>query len=569
MKLTTKQKVLITISLITSIISSYLLILAPDYLGRAVDLMIGVNNVDFDKVKIVLLTTSLIYIIYFTLNWIINYIAHYISINTVKDLRSQLEYTLNRNPLSYLDTHPHGAMMNLFSIDAEILTDGINQLLSQLFSGIFTVLFALYFMLKVNVVMTIFTILMVPLMYLTSSYIAKKSLIHFKGQQKLAANINAHINEALSNHELISNYNYQDESLKRFESIHEPYNEVGLKTQILGALVNPTVRVINNFSYALLGLIGALYAINGNLSIGEITSFITFSIIFSKPFNEFSAIISQIVNAKASFERIQKSINEPIELDDQVEVELENSNIIFNNVDFGYKKDNLIIKDLNLNIAPLSKVAIVGPTGAGKSTIINILMRFYDVDSGEININNYNIEKISKESSRNLMSIVLQDPWLFEGSIRDNIKYGNTDASDEEMITAAKQAGCYDYIMSLDKQFDTKITLGSHNMSLGQKQMITIARAIIRDTPIIILDEATSNVDIVTESKIQKVFQNIMLNKTSFFIAHRLSTVIDSDIILVMKDGRLIESGKHLELMNNKGFYFELYNSQMYDSNQK
>lgn len=545
-----------------SLISSYLLVLSPAHIGKAVDLMIGENNVDIEQIRIILIQTSLIFAAYFVLTWIVSWASHHVSVEIVKDLRQQLAYRLNRNSLSYLDTKPHGSLLNLFALDGEILIDGIFQLLSQLFSGIFVVVIALIFMLRMNVIMTFLVVLMVPLMYFSSRAIARRSIVLFRRQQKLAADLSSHVSEAMLNHELIMSSNYQNQSKEDFEAIHTEYNDVGEKAQILGALVNPTVRVINNLSYALIGLLGAFMVLNGNLSVGTLTSFVSISIIFSKPFNEFSAIISQVMAAQASYDRIKEALSIPLEIDEGKDQRLEGNIVEFDNVDFSYVQGKPIIKDLSLYIPPLSKVAIVGPTGAGKSTLINILMRFYDVDSGTIMIDGVNTQMLSKQSIREVMSIVLQDPWLFEGTIKENIKYGKEDASDEDVIEAAKQAGCHDYIMSLDEQYDTKITLGSTNISVGQKQMITIARAIIVDAPIIILDEATSNIDVLTEYKIQEVFSEIMANKTSFFVAHRLATVVDSDIILVMKDGKLVEQGNHKELMDKKGFYFELFMSQ-------
>lgn len=558
------KRIYITLSLcvILSLVSSYILVLSPSYLGDAVDLMIGKGNVDLEGIAYILMISAGLYFIYFILTWIVSWASNHIAVAIVKDLRKQLEYQINRNALSYLDTKPHGALLNLFALDGEILIDGIFQLLSQLFSGVFVVLIALVFLLKINLLMTSIVVLMVPLMYYPSKGIAKSSVNLYRRQQQLAADLSSHVSESMINHELIMSSNYQNQSYEDFEKIHVEYNEVGKKAQILGALVNPTVRVINNLSYALLGLCGAYMVINGQLTVGVLTSFISISIIFSKPFNEFSAIIAQVMAGRASYDRIKEALEVPMERDQGKDSHLKGELVEFEHVDFSYVKNKPIIKDLSLTIPPLSKVAIVGPTGAGKSTLINILMRFYDVDSGVIKIDGLDTQLVSKQSIREVMSIVLQEPWLFEGTIKDNIKYGKQDASDEEVMQAAKQAGCHDYIMSLDDQYETMITLGSTNISVGQKQMITIARAIIVDAPIIILDEATSNIDVLTEYKIQEVFSEIMAHKTSFFVAHRLATVIDSDIILVMKDGKLVEQGTHTELMDKKGFYHELFLSQ-------
>lgn len=562
MKFTRRQLVGITLCIVLSFIAAYILVLTPKYLGSAVDLMVGKGNVDLSGVRKILLFSLGLYSAYFMLTWFVSWFANQIAVRFVKNIRSQLEYRLNRNPLSFLDTHPHGNLLSHFSIDGELLIDGLFQLISQLFSGVFVVLISLYFMLQVNVRMTLMVIAMVPVMYLTSSAIAKRSLVLYRRQQSLAGQLGGHVQEAMNNHQLILSSNYQKESVKDFEAIHAEYNEVGEKAQFLGALVNPTVRVINNISYVLIGLMGAYVSKNYGLTVGTLTSFISYSIIFSKPFNEFSAIVAQVMSAKASYDRILETLAYPIEEDRGEKMTLKGEVVSFEHVDFSYVKGHPIIQDLSLEIPPLSKVAIVGPTGAGKSTLINILMRFYDVDSGIIKIDGVDTSTLTKESLGNVMSIVLQDPWLFEGTIRQNIKYGKPHATDAEMIEVSIQAGCHDYIQSLDKGYDTKIDLGSQNISLGQKQMITIARALMVDAPILILDEATSNVDVLTEYKIQEVFRKIMAQRTSFFVAHRLATVVDSDVILVMREGKLVEQGTHKELMALKGFYHTLFMSQ-------
>lgn len=558
-----KYKILAIITSLLSIVSAYALVIVPKLIGKAVDNMVGINDVNFDIVVSLLTASLLMYLLYFILSWFIAYVAHKIAIGFVYDLRSNLQYHLNRNPISYIDKTSHGSLLNLFTIDSELLVDGMYQAMTQLLNGVFVILITFYYMLKISYLLTVIVIVMVPLMYYTSKVLAKYSRKLFRQQQTLSAEMSSHVKEAVENHDLITNYNYGPQSIVDFEEVHSEYNKVGTKVQILGALVNPTIRVINNLNYALLGLVGAYMCIQYGLTVGTLMAFISYSILFTKPFNEFSAIISQIIAARASYVRIEKALNVPMNLDGGTDVDLAVNGIEFKNVDFSYDNENQIIKDLNLHIKPLSKVAIVGPTGAGKSTLINILMRYYDVDSGEIIIDDYNTNEISKKSLRSIMSIVLQEPWLSAGSIRDNIKYGYPEATDEQMIAASKQAGCYEFIMQLDNKFDTVIDPLNDSMSVGQKQMITIARAIIVDSPIIILDEATSNIDVLSEYKIQKAFAEVMVNKTSFFVAHHLETVIDADIILVMKEGRLIEQGLHNELMNLKGFYFEMYTSEI------
>lgn len=551
-----------SVCVVLSLVSAYLLVLTPKYIGDAVDVMVGENNVDIVHVRNILIVAVVMYAVYFILSWMTSLIANQVSVLAVQSIRNKLEYRLNRVPLSFLDTTSHGNLQSLFTMDGEMLIDGLYQLLSQLLVGVFTVIIAFVFMIQINVFMTAVVVVLVPVMYYTSKTIAKRSLVLYRKQQSLGGALSGTIQESMSNHQLIMSSNYQSSSYSKFSEIHEEYNIVGEKAQFLGALVNPTVRVINNLSYLLVGLVGALVAHTSGLTIGVLTSFISYSIVFSKPFNEFSAIVSQIMAAKASYDRIMGVMNVPLEQSSGEEVVLSGNEVTFEHVGFSYVANKPIIHDFSLSIPPLSKVAIVGPTGAGKSTLINVLMRFYDIDSGSIKIDGVDTKTLSHHTVRSVMSIVLQDPWLFEGTISQNLKYGNPDATDDQMIEAARQAGCHDYIMSLDKQYDTKVELGSRNISLGQRQMLTIARALLVNAPIIILDEATSNVDVLTEYKIQEVFRKIMSHRTSFFVAHRLATVVDSDVILVMKDGRLVEYGKHDELMAKHGFYHELFMSQ-------
>ena len=399
-------------------------------------------------------------------------------------------------------------------------------------------------------------------MYLSAKLITQRSLKLHRLQQHLSANLSGLSSEAINNSQLIMSYNYQDDIKQKFDVINQELRNVSEKAVFIAALPNPTTRVVNNIGYMLIGLTGAYAVFNFGLSVGFLTSFVSYSIMFSKPFNELSGIVSQISAAKAGYERIQSFLKMNDEEDPKEKVLLQGKTISFEDVSFSYDGTHMIIKDLNLDVEEKSKVAIVGPTGAGKSTLINLLMKYYEVSSGSLKIDNVDTHLISKASSRNLMSIVLQDPWLFNGTIKDNIKYGRPEASDQSVMDAASKAGVHDYITSLDKGYDTIVEIGSKNISLGQRQMITIARALLVDSPIIILDEATSSLDVVTEQEIQKVFTTIMKEKTSFFIAHRLNTVIDSDVILVMKDGRLIEQGNHQSLMNQKGFYYQMYISQ-------
>ncbi|WP_159649017.1 ABC transporter ATP-binding protein [Erysipelothrix aquatica] len=557
-----KVYLLLSITIVCSLLAAITLVLTPFYLGKAIDFMIGKDNVDMVGVVEMLKIALMLYGANFMLTWLVSLFANQVSVGVVGRLREKLFAHINKLPIGYLDTHSHGDIQSRFAMDSELILDGMYQLITQLIGGIFVVVISAYFMFSINVMMTVIVIALVPLMYITSRLVAKHSLQLYKKQQAIAGEISGTVNEYFANNTLLLAYNHQEDAIAKFEALNAELNDVGERAQFISAITNPTTRVVNNISYLLIGLVGAFAVREWGLTVGLLTSFISYSMMFSKPFNEFSAVVAQVMAGRASLERINAILKEPLESNNQHEQKLDGKVVSFEDVQFSYVEGKPLIKNLSLEIKPLSKVAIVGPTGAGKSTLINLLMRFYDIDSGSIKIDGVDLQSVSKRSIRNTMGIVLQDPWLFEGTIRDNIKYGKEDASDEAMFEVSKQAGCHDYIMSLDKQYDTMIALESKNISLGQRQMITIARALLVDAPIIILDEATSSLDVVTEQHIQSVFVKIMEKRTSFFVAHRLSTVIDSDVILVMKDGQLIEQGNHEELMARKGFYHKLYMSQ-------
>ena len=558
----TKVYLLLSITIVCSLLAAITLVLTPFYLGKAIDFMIGKDNVDMVGVVEMLKIALMLYGANFILTWLVSLFANQVSVGVVGSLREKLFAHINKLPIGYLDTHSHGDIQSRFAMDSELILDGMYQLITQLIGGIFVVVISAYFMFSINVMMTVIVIALVPLMYITSRLVAKHSLQLYKKQQAIAGEISGTVNEYFANNTLLLAYNHQEDAIAKFEALNAELNDVGERAQFISAITNPTTRVVNNISYLLIGLVGAFAVREWGLTVGLLTSFISYSMMFSKPFNEFSAIVAQVMAGRASLERINAILEEPLESNNDHEQKLDGKVVSFEDVQFSYVEGKPLIKNLSLDIKPLSKVAIVGPTGAGKSTLINLLMRFYDIDSGSIKIDGVDLQSVSKQSIRDTMGIVLQDPWLFEGTIRDNIKYGKVDASDEAMFEVSKQAGCHDYIMSLDKQYDTMIALESKNISLGQRQMITIARALLVDAPIIILDEATSSLDVVTEQHIQSVFVKIMEERTSFFVAHRLSTVIDSDVILVMKDGQLIEQGNHEELMAQEGFYHTLYMSQ-------
>lgn len=484
-----------------------------------------------------------------------------IALEIVSDLRNKLEEKITLLPISYLDTHAHGAIQNYFSNDSEVIYEGIYQGLTQGVSGVMLLLITTIFMLFISPLLTLIVFVTLPIVYYTSSFITKRGIKYFKETQKLGQDLNGMSSEYLEMNRLVMLYNYQDRAITNFNDLNRAYDKVGVKAQIISALVNPTTRLVNNISYILVGLGGIVSIKYFGLSVGFLTTFISYSIMFSKPFNEVSGVMSQITSAVSSYTRMMEFLEVQDELRPSKDIELSGKTIRFEDVSFAYNPEYPIIQDFNLDVLPLSKVAIVGPTGAGKSTLINLLMRFYAVDTGVIYEDDENIADVSMESTRKTMGMVLQEPWLFEGTVRENLLFGKEDATTQELEEALVQAGCLHIVESLEDGLDTMITLGSTNLSLGEKQLLTIARALVSKAPILILDEATSNVDILTEKHIQSVFTQIMKSHTSFFIAHHLSTVVDSDLILVMNKGKLVESGTHTELMESQGFYYNLYTS--------
>lgn len=557
-----KNKLGLVLTVLIALLASLCLVLAPYFLGLAIDGMIGIGKVQFNTVKHYLILTAAVYLLNFLLTWLVALVSQYIATNTVSKMRTELKKRLTHLPFMHLDKMQVGDVQTLVGNDGELLIEGINQFINQALSGLFVIVISLIFMLRINVFMTLVTVALVPLMYYTAQYITRRSLKLFRKQQALNAKLASYTAELIQNNELVVSSHYQQTALNAFDSVSQELRDVSEKALFMAALPNPTTRVVNNIGYMLLGVTGAYAVFNLGLTIGLLTSFISYSIMFSKPFNELSAIVSQISAAKAAYDRYQKILKLKYDVETSENRHLEGKTLDMRNVNFSYEKDKPILKDLNLLIKENSKVAIVGPTGAGKSTMINLLMRYYDIDSGTILIDGNDFRDMSKNDTRSVMSIVLQDPWLFEGTIYDNIRYSNPNADEQSVIEAAKKAGVHDYIMSLDNGYQSYVELGSKNISLGQRQMITIARALLKDSPIIILDEATSSLDVVTEQAIQDVFLKIMENKMSFFIAHRLNTVVDSDIILVMKEGRLVESGRHDVLMARNGFYAEMFNAQ-------
>lgn len=552
----TKFKIYIVLALVSSLIVSICLIATPYYLGRAIDFM-GVD------LKLVV-STLLVGLALYGLNGIMMMVTHFTSqkagIVYTEKLRNDLLARLEKVSIAYLDTTSHGYIISVFSTDSQLFQEGLVQLITQGFQGIFTVVIAAIFMFQIDVSLTLIVFISIPIMMLTSYFVNIRASKLFQVQQNLNAKLNDTVTQMLENEELIFTNAYEDYALDRFAQDNDALNKMAEKAQFMGALINPTTRLVNNISYMLIGLLGSFVIQRKGISIGVLTSFISYSVMFSKPLNELSSVFGDITLGRVAYQRILKLLAIPLQKDNDNELVMEGNTITMKDVYFSYNDSIPAIEGLNLNIQPLSKVAIVGPTGSGKSTLINLLLRFYDINSGELKIDGNDVSQISRASIRQLMGVVLQEPWLFKGSILDNLKYGNPEASLEDIRFICAEVGCLDYIEDLDQGFNAIV--GQVNMSQGQKQMLTIVRALITQAPILLLDEATSNIDIVSEKLIQQTLTQIMKTHTSFFVAHRLQTVIDSDVILVMKEGRLVESGNHETLMAQKGFYEQLYKAQ-------
>lgn len=560
-----KYKAYIFGALIAAIFSVVSSLIGPMLIGSSIDYMIGKGAVDFKALFKILVILALIYISTSLFMWLLSYLTNCISYETVNDMRRQLFEKINSLPLKFFDSHPHGDTISRFVNDIDAISDGMLQGISTLLTGVVTIIGAIGFMLYISPIMTLVVVLSAPASFFMARFITKRSQQLFKAQAKSLGKLNGYVEEIIGGQKVVKAFNYEDRSFKEFEQINNRLYVEGVKSQFYGSLSGPTTRLVNNITYSIIGVIGGILAILGKITVGDITSFLIYSNLFAKPFNEITGVFTQIQSAVASAQRIFNILDMQSEKKDDkyaVIVKYSQGDIIFNNVNFSYDPKHPLIKNFNLNVTRGSKIAIVGHTGAGKTTLINLLMRFYDVNSGSISIDGIDIRDIKRNSLRRNFGMVLQDTWLFEGSIRDNIAYGKPDATEEEVIAAAKAADVHGFIRRLPSGYNTLISDAGENLSQGQRQLLTIARVMLVDPPMLILDEATSNIDTRTEIHIQKAFLKMVEGRTSFVIAHRLSTIREADLILVMDNGNIVESGTHNQLLKNGSYYKNLYNSQ-------
>ena len=555
-------------ALLCAVLSNILMIAGPFIIGKGVDSIAGKNSVDFKQIGKIVLIIIILYCVSAIFQWTLQVLTSKLANRTVEELKNDVFIHVTKMPLEYYDRNAHGDIMSRLTSDMEYISEGIFQSVTQFLTGIISIVGSLVFMFILNPFITLVVIVMTPVTFFIASFITKRSSKLFKELSKLNGELNGFVEEMIGNQKVVKAFNYEEHAQKKFEEINNRLYKAGRWAQFYSSLVNPSTRLVNNITYVLLGLTGGIAAIAGRLSIGYISSFLTYSTYFSQPINNITSVTTQLQTAIASAQRVFSVLDSEPENDEEeglIEFSSTTSTkgkVTFDNVSFSYTSDHPLIKNFSLDVNNGTRVAIVGPTGAGKTTLVNLLMRFYDVNSGNIYIDGINIKSMTKDSLRKAFGMVLQDTWLFAGTIRDNISYGKPDATDEEVIAAAKSANAHSFIKKLPMGYNTMVTEGGGNLSQGQRQLLTIARVMLIIPPMLILDEATSSVDTRTEIKIQKAFNRLMEGRTSFIIAHRLSTIREADLILVMNKGQIVEQGTHDELIAMGGFYNKLYYSQ-------
>ena len=556
----------VVLSMLLALFSVILTLVIPLKIGQAID-CIG-DKTNWGKIIPVFTQVIILSIIVMILQWVMNLINNKITYYVVRDLRNDAIQKIETLPLSYIDSHSQGDIVSRIIADADQFADGLLMGFTQAFSGVVTIIGTLIFMIRMSISITLVVVLLTPLSLFVASFISKKTFNMFKLQSETRGEQTAFIDEMISNEKVVKAFSREEQTIEKFASMNEDLKNASLKAIFFSSLTNPMTRFVYNVIYAFVALFGAIGVISGNMSIGILTCMLSYVNQYTKPFNEITGVITELQNAFACIERIFELLNaksEPLDKFDAVCLDNLEGNIEIKDVFFSYNKEKKLIEDFNLSVKKGQKVAIVGPTGAGKSTIINLLMRYYDTDKGIISVDGYDIKDIQRESLRSNYGMVLQETWLRNGTIRDNICLGKPDASEEEILRAAKSSHAHSFIRRLENGYDTIISDDGGSLSQGQKQLLCIARIMLLLPPMLILDEATSSIDTRTEKKIQSAFNMLMEGKTSFIIAHRLSTIKNADTILVMKDGRIIESGNHESLIEKEGFYYNLYNSQYGD----
>lgn len=552
-------------AVVSALLSVSMVLYAPILIGKGIDQIVAPGKVAFDQLLPILGELIAVALLGALFQWLMTLCTNMVTYKTVRDLRVCVFNKLEEIPLSKIDSRSHGDIISRIINDIDSISDGLLQGFSQLFTGIITIVITLGYMLAINFKVGLIVVVITPLSLFVASFIAKHSFSMFRRQSAIKGQLSGCIEELVGNQKVVKAFCYEERAQKEFDRINHELYDAGVKAQFYSSLTNPCTRFVNSVVYAAVALVGALSCIGGGFTVGALSSFLTYANQYTKPFNEISGVVTELQTALASAKRVFAVMDEPAEAPDEPDAAHPShaeGRVEIDHVSFSYHKEHPLIQDFNLKVQPGQRIALVGPTGCGKTTMINLLMRFYDTDEGEIQVDGVPSQKIARDALRSLYGMVLQDTWMCKGSVRDNIAYGKPDATDEEVVAAAKAAFAHSFIMRLPQGYDTILSEDGGNISQGQKQLLCIARAMLTKPSILILDEATSSIDTRTEVKIQKAFAEMMKGHTSFVVAHRLSTIREADCILVMRDGKVIEQGTHAELLEKNGFYHELYYSQ-------
>ena len=560
-----KYRVLIALSILFAAVTVALTLYVPVLVGDTIDMIVGPGDVNFTGIAASLVQIAIIVCVTALLQWLMNTINNKITFQVVRDVRSEAFRKLQILPLKYLDAHSHGEIVSRVIADVDQFADGLLMGFTQLFTGVLTILGTLFFMLSIHAGITLVVVLLTPISLFVASFIARRTYAMFKLQSETRGEQTALIDEMIGNQKVVQAFSHEDEALEKFDEINERLTKYSLRATFFSSITNPATRFVNSVVYAGVGLTGALVAIAGAITVGDLTCLLSYANQYTKPFNEISGVVTELQNALACAGRIFELIEEEPQIPEKenaVELTDVKGNVSLTDVEFSYDPKRPLIRNFNLSVKPGQRVAIVGPTGCGKTTVINLLMRFYDVQGGCIRVEGEDIREVTRRSLRSGYGMVLQETWLKAGTIRENILMGRPDATEEEMIAAAKASDAHGFIRRLPQGYDTVITEDGGSLSQGQKQLLCIARVMLCRPPMLILDEATSSIDTRTELKVQEAFARLMQGRTSFIVAHRLSTIREADVILVMRDGNIVEQGNHESLLAKGGFYAELYNSQ-------
>ncbi|MCM1087236.1 MAG: ABC transporter ATP-binding protein/permease [Muribaculaceae bacterium] len=560
-----KYWIYLVLSIVAAAVTVAFTLYLPILTGRAIDLIIQKGQVDFSGIFVILKQMAVVILLTALAQWLMNVCNNKMTYRIVQDVRDEAFHKIEILPLKYIDGHSYGEIVSRVIADVDQFADGLLMGFTQFFTGVITIVGTLGFMLSIHVGITGVVVLITPLSFLVAGFIAKKTFTMFKVQSETRGEQTAYIDEMIGNQKLVQAFSHEEESLNKFDEINERLQKASLRAIFFSSITNPSTRFVNNLVYAGVAITGAVYAIRGGISVGQLSCFLSYANQYTKPFNEISGVVTELQNALACAARIFELIGEEAQIpepENAVVLQHADGTVALEDVSFSYVPDKKLIQHFHLSVRPGQRIAIVGPTGCGKTTVINLLMRFYDVDSGAIRVNGYDIREVTRKSLRENYGMVLQETWLKSGTIRENIIMGKPDATQEEVIAAAKASHAHSFIKRLPDGYDTVITEDGGNLSQGQKQLLCITRVMLCLPPMLILDEATSSIDTRTESKIQQAFATMMKGRTSFIVAHRLSTIKEADVILVMKDGNIIEQGNHETLLSMNGFYAKLYQSQ-------